>query len=658
MLTFESLGDIPKGRKQVENVKYNSRPQRSKDQLYDLVEKAKVESKPYIRRLQLTPEPACILASEQQIYDVQRFCPSKTQRPSVFCVDTTFNIGDYYVTATTYKHPMLKYGRHPTMFGPCMLHMRRKRESYNFLASSLVSIEEDLSNVLAIGSDRDAALRKGMRPFFPLATWLSCKKHVEGDVTRKLVDLRIGELERKEFLLDIFGSDVRKEMGLVDSSSPEEFDSRLDSLYPVWVQREMDSRGVSREATTEFYSYFLTYIATDMKTTMIKPVREKVGLGENFFYDNDPESMNDRIKKRKGKGSRQLQWADCVDLLQQLSQEQQRNAERALIKEGPYRLSTECAYMGMPSANWLSLSEEQRHRRVSLFRSISTEAHSRRSSSHISTSSQPSRDTLSVEADVPAAVYSRRSSSHTSTSFLPSRDTLSVEADVPAAVYSRRSSSHVSTSSLPSPDTVFPAEQKDKLLSDDQDSDGLENAVFSAWSVTRSTNLTEVATRGMPQSVDRKPGTRRKSDKRPKNSPLHQRCTEDFSYRAPVSDDSGDAVEKYQLKWLKGTSVYVCYDCGKSMRPKSSDAQGRDVVPPTPFDLVLYRKELRMYKKPSGELTYSITPQNIHFHLKNACILKKNSNFTVENISISEAFQTSLTAVHFAHLRKEFGLTF
>ena len=205
---------------------------------------------------------------------------------------------------------------------------------------------------------------------------------------------------------------------------------------------------------------------------------------------------------------------------------------------------------------------------------------------------------------------------------------------------------------------MFPAEQNDKLLSDDQDSDGLENPVFSASSVTRPTKLTEVATRGMPQSVGRKPGTRRKSDKRSKNSPLHQRCTEDLSYRAPVSDDSGDAVEKYQLKWVKGTSVYVCYGCGKNMRPKSSDAQGIDVVPPTPFDLVLHHIELRMYEKPSGELTYSITPQNVHFHLKKACILKKNSNFTVENISISEAFQTSLTAVHFAHLRKEFRLAF
>ena len=131
--------------------------------------------------------------------------------PSVFCVDTTFNIGHFYVTATTYKHLLLtdaKYGSHPTMLGPCMLHMRQKQNSFNFLASSLVSLEEEFSNVLAIGSDTDAAVRKGMRSFFPLATWLSCKKHVEDDVPQKLDDLRVGALDKKEFLLDIFGSDA------------------------------------------------------------------------------------------------------------------------------------------------------------------------------------------------------------------------------------------------------------------------------------------------------------------------------------------------------------------------------------------------------------------------------------------------------------------
>ena len=89
---------------------------------------------------------------------------------------------------------------------------------------------------------------------------------------------------------------------------------------------------------------------------MIKSVREKVGLGENVFYDNDPESMNDRIKKRKGKGSRNLSWTECVDLLQSLSEEHERNVERALIDEGPYWLSTDYSHMRIPSVNLLSLS--------------------------------------------------------------------------------------------------------------------------------------------------------------------------------------------------------------------------------------------------------------------------------------------------------------
>ena len=40
MIAFECLADIRKGRKKVENLKYNSRPQKSKDELYDLVEKS------------------------------------------------------------------------------------------------------------------------------------------------------------------------------------------------------------------------------------------------------------------------------------------------------------------------------------------------------------------------------------------------------------------------------------------------------------------------------------------------------------------------------------------------------------------------------------------------------------------------------------------
>ena len=148
------------------------------------------------------------------------------------------------------------------------------------------------------------------------------------------------------------------------------------------------------------------------------------------------------------------------------------------------------------------------------------------------------------------------------------------------------------------------------------------------------------------------------------DSPLHQRCTKEFIRRAFVTnDDDDDKVvnvdrqEKYQLKSLKGTSIYVCYGCGQRMHPKPSNETGRYFVPPAPFDVVFCRRELKMYKKPSGELTYSITPQNVYYHMKKACIQKKNGNFTSGDISISEEFLSSLMTVHVSQLRKEFGLS-
>ena len=49
-------------------------------------------------------------------------------------------------------------------------------------------------------------------------------------------DLGIGLFHEKLFLEDIFGcSEARKELGLVDAASRDEFDAVLESFYPVWT---------------------------------------------------------------------------------------------------------------------------------------------------------------------------------------------------------------------------------------------------------------------------------------------------------------------------------------------------------------------------------------------------------------------------------------
>lgn len=125
-------------------------------------------------------------------------------------------------------------------------------------------------------------------------TLLCCKGHLEQDIRRKMRDLGIGLVHEKLFLEDIFGSEARKELGLVEAASRDKFDAVLESLYPIWTEREMEARQLSSEDCIQFYPYFLNYIAEDMKNMMIASVRRKVG---------SDESMNNGIKTRMEKRS-------------------------------------------------------------------------------------------------------------------------------------------------------------------------------------------------------------------------------------------------------------------------------------------------------------------------------------------------------------------
>ena len=174
--------------------------------------------KTFYKTCQVTPEPSCIVASDRQLNDLVRFCTTQFLPASVLCIDTTFNIGNFFVTPTTYKQKILvdtHYGKEPTLLGPTMIHMQTKAESYKFFGSSIVSLDDELSNILAIGSDRDVALRKGFSSCFPIATQLCCKGHLEQDIRRKMRDLGISQFHEKLFLQDIFGSEAKKNLALL-----------------------------------------------------------------------------------------------------------------------------------------------------------------------------------------------------------------------------------------------------------------------------------------------------------------------------------------------------------------------------------------------------------------------------------------------------------
>ena len=65
-------------------------------------------------------------------------------------VDTTFNLGDFYVTPTEYRHLMLEdaqSGKHPAIIGPVLVHQQLKFSSFNYFFSTLVSANKQLRDV-------------------------------------------------------------------------------------------------------------------------------------------------------------------------------------------------------------------------------------------------------------------------------------------------------------------------------------------------------------------------------------------------------------------------------------------------------------------------------------------------------------------------------
>ena len=135
-------GEVPRNEQQISNFKrhvpkstgQSLSQQAESNEMYSIMLQAHMEgtNEKFIRDVKAYPEPAIVLASDQQLVDVERFCCK-----SPFCVltiDPTFSLGDFDVTPTTYRHLLLvskRTGKPPVMIGPTMVHYS---STYKFFA--------------------------------------------------------------------------------------------------------------------------------------------------------------------------------------------------------------------------------------------------------------------------------------------------------------------------------------------------------------------------------------------------------------------------------------------------------------------------------------------------------------------------------------------
>jgi hypothetical protein len=75
----------------------------------------------------------------------------------------------------------------------------------------------------------------------------------------------------------------------------------------------------------------------------------------------------------------------------------------------------------------------------------------------------------------------------------------------------------------------------------------------------------------------------------------------------------------FKLKWVAGTWVSRCYGCnGEIKNPPQA----------LPDDLIVVYRDIRQFRdRNTGQIQFSREPQNVHFHLRSACIRAKYPNF-------------------------------
>ena len=107
---------------------------------------------------------------------------------SILCFDLMFNLGDFYVTTTSYKNPVLlsKQGNHPIHIGPIQVQHCKLKQSYQYSGSALKRFNPKISGLNVYGTDNEKNLTDAFTVEFPIATNLQFFRHFKNCIERRL----------------------------------------------------------------------------------------------------------------------------------------------------------------------------------------------------------------------------------------------------------------------------------------------------------------------------------------------------------------------------------------------------------------------------------------------------------------------------------------
>ena len=371
------MGQLPRGRQQVKDSKRKSNnnnsgfgfksisgSRKTDDPWYCLLQECKIQARnkdtAFIRDVRVAAEPFCLLASERQLNDLQRFC-CNVNLFKPLTVDPTFDIGEFNVTIISYQHLLLETkqsNQHPTLIGPVLVHEKKTKETYSLFCGALKTLKPDLKDLLAYGTDDEEALSGAFAENFERTTHLLCSIHLRKNVENRLIELGIKGKEKDDVLADIFGRQVGEvyEHGLCDAKSPENFRCQMEHLKEKWLKIEKKGK--------QFYQWFVKNKEEKFLNHVIAPVRQRGGLGclPSKFTTNRSERTNgviqDHIKRQLGQ--RHVNVFSFAVSLKDLIDMQEKEIELSLLGKGEFRSCSAYKHLEVNSTQWIRMTEKQK----------------------------------------------------------------------------------------------------------------------------------------------------------------------------------------------------------------------------------------------------------------------------------------------------------
>ena len=153
----------PRNTGQIRNVTKTVRKKNriSHDQLYNVIQLG-YHLQDFLKELTIFPDLCCIVAVDDILNDFNKALIVKSDEPLLVSYDTTFDLGDFFVSVLVYKHAMFQRGNTiPVAF---MIHDRRSGELHVRFFRTIKSLVPNLSKgTPVIVTDREPGIAKALK---------------------------------------------------------------------------------------------------------------------------------------------------------------------------------------------------------------------------------------------------------------------------------------------------------------------------------------------------------------------------------------------------------------------------------------------------------------------------------------------------------------